>query len=340
MENSMNRILVTTIVKNAIHNLKKDPDRTTRNLVDMASRFADSRFQEHFYGRIQDMLQNESSAYYALVRNSISKVNEETLLTFCMNLGYNGLYLGASKIRKQEKELGYNIPWIISLTIQEGRVYDPHHKLIRQGEKMGIHSWYLFSDHAIHECITIAESHPDSSFVIFCGSHEVDGAVLDIVSDCRNIALVVPFDKDADVVCDLLHHAEILYGLYYSYQESDLPAIESGELLEEMQQLHPVACIFKPKFPCQTELQQRIYNWIVTARMEQKHQTIPFELYGDIQLVDSVISDNPIWVGFDEYGQLNTNSGVDRTYGLNIFVNDLPEILKRAFPLSKGSVTP
>ena len=155
---------------------------------------------------------------------------------------------------------------------------------------------------------------------------------LDIASECRNLAIMVPFDKDADVVCDLMHHAGILYGLYYTYQETDLPAIESGELLEEMEPLHPVMCIFKPKFICQRELRQRVYDWIVKARMEQKHQSIPFDLYEDIKMVDSVISDDPVWIGFDEYGQLNTENGVDRTYGLNIFHNDLPEILKRAFP--------
>ena len=55
-------------------------------------------------------------------------------------------------------------------------------------------------------------------------------------------------------------------------------------------------------------------------------------MYGDMLLVDGVISETPHWVGFDEYGQLCTDQGVDRTYGLNIFVNELPEILKRAFP--------
>ena len=335
MANSMNRILVTTIVKNAIHNLKKDPDRTTRNLIDMASRFADSRFQQQFYRQIQSMLQNESSAYYNLIRDSISRINEDTLLTFGMNLGYNGLYLGGNKIRNREKELGYGIPWTISLTIQDGRVFDPHHKIIQQGEDMGIHSWYLFSDHAIHECISIACKHPESAFTIFCDTHEISGAILDIASECRNIALVIPFTKDTDIMCELLRLSGILYGIYFSYQESDFPAIASGELLEEMQQLYPVMCMFKPKFLCQTELRRQVYDWIVKTRMDQKHQTIPFDLYEDIKMVDSVISDGPIWVGFDEYGQLNTDNGVDRTYVLNIFVNDLPEILKRAFPKRK-----
>jgi hypothetical protein len=54
-------------------------------------------------------------------------------------------------------------------------------------------------------------------------------------------------------------------------------------------------------------------------------------------LVDEIISDDPCWAGFDEYGQLYTEEGIDRTYGYNIFVNELPEVLKRAFPKQKGT---
>lgn len=332
----MEKVIVNTLVKNAIKNLKTDPERTSRNLIDMASRFSDTRFQKHFYGRLQLLLSNEDSAYYDLVRNTLAKVDEETLLTYSMNLGYNGLYRGTEKIRKQEAKLGYNIPWNICLTIQQGRVYDPHHKVIREGEEMGIHSWYLFSDHAIHECIHIASLHPDSAFVIFCGSHEIDLTVLDVASVIHNLAIIVSFDKDADTACELLQLSGILYGVHYTYQEADLPAIESGELLEEIQPLHPAVCILKPKFLCQESLRQRVYTWITNARLEQKYSTVPFDLYEDVRLVDSIISEDPIWVGFDEYGQLNTQIGVDRTYGRNIFVNPLSEILKQTFPKRKN----
>ena len=49
MNKSMNEVMVRTIVKKAIRNLKTDPERTIRNLVDMAVQFADSRFQQEFY---------------------------------------------------------------------------------------------------------------------------------------------------------------------------------------------------------------------------------------------------------------------------------------------------
>ena len=82
MENSVNRIMVNTIVKKAIHDLKADPERTVRNLIDMALKFADTRFQQQFYSGAQSLLTNEKSAYYDLVKDTITQVNEETLLTF------------------------------------------------------------------------------------------------------------------------------------------------------------------------------------------------------------------------------------------------------------------
>ena len=337
MTDSMNRIMVRTIVKKAIRDLKTDPERTTRNLIDMALNFADSRFQKQFYSSAQSLLANEKSGYYALVKDTLTQVNEESLLTFGMNVGYNGLYEGSKMIRKAESEEGYNVPWTISMTITEGKVFDQHHRAIEQGEALGIHTWQLFSNHGIFECVAMAERHPESAFVIFCDSGEIDWSVLDYADDIRNIAIMVPFDKDADVVCDMLRVSGILYGLYDTYTENDLEVIESGELMHDMEQLHPAFSILKPQFPCQKELRSRVYNWVTKARMEQEYKTIPWELYGDMLLVDEVISDDSCWVGFDEYGQLHTQDGINRTYGLNIFVNDLPEVLKRAFPKQKGT---
>ena len=337
MENSVNRIMVTTIVKKAIRDLKSDPERTVRNLVDMGLKFADSRFQQEFYSAAQNLLSNEQSGYYGLVKDTVTKIEEETLLTFSMNLGYNGLYLGARKIRTAEEQEGFNIPWTVSLSMTEGKLFDQHHKVIEQGEAMGIHTWHLFSNHGIYECLNLARSHPESAFVIFCGSHEINLHLLDCADDIHNIALLVPYDADCDTVCSLLREAGQLYGIYYSYSAKDLDRIESGELMEDMQQLYPAVVILKPKFPCEQDLRSKVHSWIARARLEQKYHTLPWEMYGDMLLVDSIISSESCWVGFDEYGQLNTENGIVRTHGLNIFHNGLPDILKRAFPRQKGT---
>ena len=49
MPETVNHVLLTTVVKNAIRDLKTDPERTARNLIDMALTFADSRFQQQLY---------------------------------------------------------------------------------------------------------------------------------------------------------------------------------------------------------------------------------------------------------------------------------------------------
>ncbi len=337
MESSVNRIMVNTIVKRAIHELRSDPERTVRNLVDMALQFADSRFQQEFYSGAQRLLTNENSGYYGLVKDTITQVNEETLLTVGMNLGYNGLYEGAGKIRNAEAKEGYNIPWTVALTIAEGKVFDKHHRTIEQGEKMGIHCWHLFSESGIYECMTVAEQHPDSAFAVFCHSNEISRDLLDHADHIRNMTIVVSFDKDADAACHMLRASGLLYGVCHTYSEKDLPVIESGELLHDMEQLHPTFSVLKPKLPCRQELRERVYGWVTKARLDQEFKTIPWELYADTLLVDGIISENPCWVGFDEHGQLHTEKGIDRTHGLNIFVSDLPAVLKRAFPKQKGT---
>ena len=119
MENSMFKILVGSVVKETLNKMKENPERGIRNLVDMALQFSDGRFQQDFFATAQVMLQNESSAYYRLVRDLISNTDTERLYTFGMNLGYNGCTAGAQRIRDNEKLLGCNIPWAVVLQIAE-----------------------------------------------------------------------------------------------------------------------------------------------------------------------------------------------------------------------------
>ena len=332
MAKQMNYILTKTVVRKAIMDIKTDPERTVRNLVDMALHFTDSRFQKNFFASAQKLLSDEHSGYYALVKDTLTKVNEETLLTFSMNMGYGGLYEGSRKIRSAEAEKGFNIPWTIAVSVGEKGVNDRHHLLIRQGQEMGIRVWQLFSEGSILECLSLAAQYPESAFIIYCGSGEIDLHTLDVASDLHNIALIVPYDDQADVVCALLREAGLLYGLHYAYCDKDKPRIESGALFEDMQSLYPLACVLRHSYPCNQECCDQVSLWIRNARMEQNFKTILWEMYGDALLIDEVISNEPCWVGFDLSGQLNTQFGRYPNSEYNIFKIDLPDILRQAFP--------
>lgn len=110
MENNMSRILIETVVRRTLKDMKENPERSIRNLVDMALHFSEGRFQKNFFQAAQTMLKNENSPYYALLRNISSSVDTERLVTFGMNLGYNSCTLGAKKSGKTSRNLDAAFP--------------------------------------------------------------------------------------------------------------------------------------------------------------------------------------------------------------------------------------
>lgn len=336
MDDSISRVLVKTMVRKAIKDIKETPERSTRNLVDLALNFSDGRFQKEFFRTAQKMLENENSAYYALIRDVLSYADEEKLLTFGMNLGYNGCTAGAEKIRELEAKEGYNIPWVISLRIgcpAHTAREEAYHRLISQGESMGVHTWQLFTRGYVPVCLNLAQRHPDSAFLLFCSSEDVDDAVIERAGQCSNLAFAVFFDGAAPDTCHRLREAGLLFGLYYPYTVQDLERIESGNLLRAMERFHGVFSILIPEPGCSEETQKRVYETVIRARMEQKYPSIVWEGYQDALMVDRIISEDSCWLAFDEQG--NQYPG-HQIHVPNLFRDDLKTILQTAFPKERA----
>ncbi|MCD8363619.1 MAG: hypothetical protein LUC98_11820 [Lachnospiraceae bacterium] len=64
MKSDMSRILIETLVKNTLKDLRDSPERSVRNLVHMALKFSEGRFQHEFFEVAGTMLENEQSSYY------------------------------------------------------------------------------------------------------------------------------------------------------------------------------------------------------------------------------------------------------------------------------------
>ena len=119
MSKDINRILIETAVKRALRDMDEAPERAARNLVDLGMNFSGGRFQKRFLGTAREMLRNEDSAYYQVIRDIITHVDREILLDFGINLGYNSCTKGAEAIRSLEAQKGFNIPWSLSLALDE-----------------------------------------------------------------------------------------------------------------------------------------------------------------------------------------------------------------------------
>ena len=305
MTETMNQALIETTVKQAIKRIQDDPERSIRNLVDMGLLFSNGKFQQRFLEVIQQMLQNEQSSYYRLISDLIANVDSKRITTFAINLGYNSCTRGARMIRKIESEQGYNVPWSIFLTIDDRNFRkheDEYFSLFEQGQSLGVYTWFLFSNQGMESCLKLAEKYTDNAFLIFCHPNDITPALLDEAVELYNIMFVVAYENETDQTCNLLRKRNFLYSIYYSYTEDDMVEILNGNILADIQELHPVFTLFHPSNDCPLPIQQLVYEFVLETRMKQNYITIPFDLIHDMKYIDEIISEDASFIFFDKNG--------------------------------------
>lgn len=335
MENSMSRILIETTVRQTLKGLRENPKRSIRNLVDMALHFSEGRFLSHFFRTARTMLEHEDSAYYTLVEDAANHIETEHLVTFGMNLGYNSCTRGAQQIRRNERQLGFNIPWTVLFQMDDLQCLDhlfQYDSAIQEGEQLGIYTWMLLSRTNPQALLPLVEHHPDSAFFLFCRPEDVDQAVLDEIAPIRHLMLVVRWEDRTDEVCAMLRQAQLPYSVYVPYGRSDLPAITSGALFSDTQQLHPLFTVLAAKPDCPSQLQRQAHQAAVEARKGQCYQTVPWELYYDTRNLDEIISDDACCVLFDGHGRLFAPDNPALASCGNLFEEGLTPLIQRAYP--------
>ena len=341
MEKNMSRILIETVVKTTLKNLKEDPERSIRNLVDMALHFSDGRFQHSFFQTAQTMLENENSPYYALVRNLISYADTEHLFTFGMDLGYNSCTYGAQQIRQNEKRLRHNIPWTILL--QTGDLspvqLGSYSTAISEGEGLGIYTWMLFPTADHEKVLDLIRDHPDSAFFLFCAPEDLSASLLDGFSELKNIMPVLRYREEQTEGYARLRALGVPYCAWLPYGEDDLAAIQDGEVFLGVQQAKAAFTALVPRQGCPEEVRLQVQQAVERARNEQHYQTIPWELEQDNQRVDEIISDDACTVCFDQGGHLLDSDGSPTCPDLCLFDRGLTEVLRLACPKGTAEVS-
>lgn len=331
--NSIDRILSEAMVRKALRDMKDSPARSARNLVDLGLLFARGSFQRYFLKSLQEILKNEASPYYRLLEDVVNHVDEDRLLTFSMNLGYNSCTYGARTIRQIEKEQQFDIPWAMFLEIREGEdpleTYGP---VIRQGNALGIYTWFLFSNHQTAELLQLAAEHRDCAFALLCDAAEIDEWLLARAEDVNSIMFVVNYSPEADEACRLLREKRMLYSLFLTYTRTDVPKILSGEYLSCAQALHPVFTAAVAAPDCSEEERQSVYRYLRRTREAQVFQTVPWDCVYDSCSIDSVISRDPCSAGFNAAGQLISMYQQRLQSECNLFLHSLREILHYSFP--------
>lgn len=337
MESNLSRILIETIVRQNLKELREDPKRSIRNLVDMALHFSEGRFQNRFFETVRTMLEHEDSAYYALIEDAANHIDMEHLVKFGMNLGYNSCTWGAQRIRTNEARMGFNIPWTVLFHMEHPQYSDhlsQYDCAVEEGEQLGIYCWMLLTHGNFLELLPLIEHHPDSTFFLFCRSEDVTDAVLDEIVPIKHLMLVVRWEDGTDEVCTMLRNAQLPYSVYYPYSQKDLQFILNGDLFSETQQLHPLFTALAAKPDCPADLRHLAHQAAVEARKGQSYQTVPWELCCDTRNLDEIISDDACCVFFDGHGQLLALDDPGHTPFGNLFEEGLTPLIQRAYPKS------
>ncbi len=336
MLNSMSRILTETLVKKALKDLKDSPERSIRNLVDMALNVSDGRFQHELFTIAEQMLEDDQSSYYDIIRDVIAHVESERLLKFGMNLGYNSCTAGAKQIREKEAVCGYNIPWTIALRMDEQRLLEEperYDRVITQGEELGIYTWMFYTQGRLQDTLPLIRKHTDSAFILFCNPDGLTPAFLDCIAEVNHLMLAVRYEENAGDIYRQLRERQFLYSLFCKYEEKDAENIINGELFYSTEQMHPLFTAVIADKDCPEETEEKVYHMVAEARGRQTFRTIPWEVVRDNSYIDSIISDDSCSACFDVDGAL-LFCGEERA-SLNLFDQDLEEILRQAFSKRK-----
>ena len=96
--NELRRAIIRSAVQKSIREIRQDPKRGIRKMVDLALHFSHGRFQRKILEVMQKELSNPSSAYYSIVTDLAANVKPENLEQFGMDLGYNSWTHGAQII--------------------------------------------------------------------------------------------------------------------------------------------------------------------------------------------------------------------------------------------------
>lgn len=327
----VNRILIEATVRHTLNRLHEFPEREARNLVDMGLSFSKGRFQKKFLVAAQKMLQNTKSAYYTLVKRAVSNVEQERLMNFGINLGYDSCTKGAKRIREIEAERHFNIPWALNLVLNEEKLrteLDFYPSLVNQGKSLGIYTYLLFDREKVLPALPLMSGQPDCAFLLFLHGSQITDVLIKKLKSIKNVMICVYADKDMPDACRKLREAKYLYAVYGCYAPWEVERILCGKWLEEVLPYQPLFAFLIADSSCSERQQSEVYSYVLSVRDGQQYPLVLIDLEKDMLMIDRIISDDVCIAGFDESGNLRTHRGPVQEKRYNIFYNRLEDILQ------------
>lgn len=312
----MNRSMAEAIVRRSLYGIQTDPKRTIRNLVDLGRETASGPLQQKFLGIAQQMLRQKDSPYYALVQDTVRRVDAERLMAFGMNLGWNSLTQGARTIRAEEARRGHNIPWALTLRMARwpgSLTGGDYLRLVLEGMELGIYSYFLLprDQPSVTRALELAAASRDCAFCLLL-PREAD-ARLALGSRLVSNNLLVGLDTAAPAwqeQANWLRAKRMHYLLYRHYAAAgDVEEILTGVWARQIMPWAGVAALLVAAPDAGDQAGAAVYDYAVESRLRQRYPTLMLDFYRDCLYADRCISGDGCFVGLLSDGTVTEYRG-------------------------------
>lgn len=319
-QNSMTRSIVEGLVDQYLEQIKRDPKRSIRKLVDLGGQFAKGRFQKKIIGLMQSVLSNEASPYYTFVREMMEHTDSDKIKAFGVNIGFNSWTAGARTIREKEAELGYNIPWSLTFHINDGTFAlapEEVRRLIQEGKNCGIYA-YLFrflpqnpGELPLAAYHAVVQENSDCAFVYYLPPEWVTETFVSETSHFTN--LMVSVDSGCafwEKALVLLQKGRCLFAVHRLFSSRE----DAEDITKDAWMKRIIArgaafafCFSGPH--CPREERKAVESYFTKIRAEQRFPVFPMDYYADHLMIDQVISDGPCYMGILPDGTVTMYDG-------------------------------
>ncbi len=290
------RAAIRNVVTKGIRDIRRDPNRSIRRLVDLGIQFGKGHNQQTFFTDAQSALKRKHSAYYELVTQLTRNVDPKTLETLGFNVGYMSWTMGAKQIRAYEKEHGVNVPWTILLDLRHGEFPTLDlPKLVHEGQALGIYTYFLYvCEHTadLDAILAVAEQFSGSAFFLFSADGSTN-ARLAAIDALLNNTLIIPRGGDSSCpeIGGMLAQKKRMFGLNCEYNAVNAQTLLSDAFIQAVaEQGYPFLFLI-PSPDCDPVTRKHVNESVLALRSEGRYPLFPVDLYDDVRQVDHIISE-------------------------------------------------
>lgn len=325
------RAMIEPLVNKAIRDIKTDPERGLRNIIDLALNFPSGRFSKNLFQITQKMLSNENSAYYNLANKIAAEVDIENLKEFSMNIGYNSCTAGAKKLRAKESELVFPIPWSIAIySSRADRWIEYVDGIISQGIEIGIYTYPIFGGMSFSEdMLDIYKKYSDCAFVLIVNSSEITDERITRLKGINNILISITGKNEQELknAADILRINERFFAIHMYYGASNIDVLLKNETLKFYEEYTNSFVFYIPEIDCCNEACDEMKVKVRKIRDDQHYAFVLMDLRADLLQIDSIISGGAYSFGFRSDGTIVTANGIVDEVKIDIRENSLVDIL-------------